>query len=216
MRRLSLGLLANALAASVNVVAAQGEHASGTLIDAQGNQVGTVTMEQTTSGVAIQVSAKNLTPGEHGLHVHTVGACEAPAFTSAGGHYNPTSKQHGLQNPRGAHGGDLPNLSADSDGKTFFTATTTRFTVADLADADGSAVVIHAGPDDQMTDPAGNSGDRVACATLTVTQMSGSDKDGLPSALPRTGAGGGDMSLPLVAGVAALLAGATTALGRRR
>ena len=105
----------------------------------------------------------------HGLHIHTVGAC-TPDFAAVGGHFNPTTAQHGLDNPSGPHAGDLPNLEIDADGNGTYEATTTLVTLDQgdnsLFDSDGSALVIHADPDDLITDPAGNSGDRIACGII--------------------------------------------------
>jgi Cu-Zn family superoxide dismutase len=111
----------------------------------------------------LKVQAKGLAPGVHGIHLHSVGRCEGPDFKSAGAHWNPGGRQHGLANPEGAHLGDLPNLTVAADG----TATATFHVAGDIADADGTALVIHADPDDNKTDPSGNSGARVACAVLT-------------------------------------------------
>lgn len=112
----------------------------------------------------IKVQVQGLPPGEHGLHLHAVGRCEGPAFQSAGPHWNPAGRKHGLANPGGAHMGDLMNLSVGADGK----ASGTFHVGADMADADGTSLVIHAKPDDYETDPSGNSGDRIACAVLTT------------------------------------------------
>ena len=112
----------------------------------------------------IKVDAEGLAPGVHGIHLHAVGQCDGPDFKSAGGHWNPAGRQHGRDNPQGAHLGDLPNLAAGDDGKA-----TASFTVdGDMADTDGTSLVIHAKPDDNKTDPSGNSGDRIACAVLTT------------------------------------------------
>jgi Cu-Zn family superoxide dismutase len=112
----------------------------------------------------IKVQAKGLAPGSHGIHLHSAGRCEGPDFKSAGAHWNPSGRQHGLANPAGAHLGDLPNLTVAADG----TATATLHVAGDIADADGTALVIHADPDDNKTDPSGNSGARIACAVLTT------------------------------------------------
>ncbi len=112
----------------------------------------------------IKVQAEGLPPGVHGIHLHTVGRCERPAFQSAGGHWNPAGKQHGHENALGQHLGDLPNLTVGADGRG-----TASFSVSgNMVDADGTSLVIHAKPDDYMTDPSGNSGDRIACAVLTT------------------------------------------------
>jgi Cu-Zn family superoxide dismutase len=190
---------------------ATGEWASGQLITGSGAVVGTVTMEQQAGGVAVMVSASGLTPGQHGIHVHAVGRCDPPDFTSAGGHANPTNRQHGLGNPAGPHAGDLPNLTADGDGKTYLSVTTNQFTLTpgrtSLFDADGAALIIHAQADDQVTDPAGNAGSRVACAVLRLS----------PPGLPRTGAGGPPPpDWRAAVGAALLAAVGATALARRR
>ena len=112
----------------------------------------------------IKVDAERLPQGVHGIHLHAVGRCDGPKFESAGPHWNPASKQHGKDNPQGAHLGDLPNLTAGADGKA-----SASFAIdGDMADADGTALVIHAKADDYKTDPSGNSGDRIACAVLTT------------------------------------------------
>ncbi|MCA1667674.1 MAG: superoxide dismutase family protein [Thermomicrobia bacterium] len=181
MRRLMIaatfGVLIAFLLATPLGTSAAGEQAGGTLVDGAGNQIGNVQLVQTANGVVVTVSVTNasiLKAGNHGIHFHAVGKCDGPDFTSAGGHFNPMSKQHGLQNPNGAHAGDLPNFfvgstTASGNGYTY-TATTTMITlspgVTSIFDADGTALVIHANPDDEMTDPTGNSGGRVACANL--------------------------------------------------
>lgn len=114
----------------------------------------------------IRVDADGLPAGVHGIHLHAVGRCDGPKFESAGAHWNPAGRQHGKDNPQGAHLGDLPNLTADADGKA-----SASFAIAgDMADADGTALVIHAKPDDYKTDPSGNSGDRIACAVLATSE----------------------------------------------
>jgi Cu-Zn family superoxide dismutase len=118
------------------------------------------------------LDVKGLTPGLHAVHVHAVGKCEGPAFTTAGGHFNPTQKKHGFKSPEGAHAGDLPNMLVAKDGAGRFEALDDAITLkagpASVFDADGSALVIHAGADDYVTDPAGNSGDRVACGVIVA------------------------------------------------
>ncbi|HZI05711.1 MAG TPA: superoxide dismutase family protein [Archangium sp.] len=144
--------------------------ATAELVNTSGQKVGTVTLVQRGDSVELQVEATGLEPGAHGIHFHQVGLCETPGFTSAGGHFNPLDKQHGLESPNGAHAGDLPNLEADASGKASYKTTTNRVTLGEgqlsIFDADGTALVIHAGADDQVTDPAGNSGARVACGVL--------------------------------------------------
>ena len=144
--------------------------AAAVLMDAAGKPVGNARLEQQKEGIAITVSAQGLTPGAHGVHVHMTGACEAPDFKSAGGHWNPADVHHGFENPQGHHAGDLPNMTVHSDGtgELAFTIANAQLTGGNTAllDADGAAIVIHAGPDDMMSDPAGNSGGRVACGVI--------------------------------------------------
>jgi Cu-Zn family superoxide dismutase len=122
--------------------------------------------EDATGAVHLTVHVKGLAPGLHGIHVHAVGSCVGPAFTSAGGHYNPASRQHGHLNPLGFHAGDLPNLVVNEAGVGHLSATVEQFSLAALQDADGTALVIHANEDDYRTDPTGNSGGRIACGVL--------------------------------------------------
>jgi Cu-Zn family superoxide dismutase len=149
----------------------RGPRARADLQDARGQNVGTATFTEAGGRVRLVVEARGLAPGKHGIHVHAVGRCEAPGFTSAGDHFNPLGAKHGLEAPDGAHAGDLPNLEADAGGNARYEATIGRVTLRDgrasLFDADGSALVIHAKEDDQRTDPSGNSGDRVACGVIT-------------------------------------------------
>jgi Cu-Zn family superoxide dismutase len=157
-----------------------------TLRNAEGAEIGSVQLNQDASGVVqIRVNASNLVAGEHGIHLHAVGKCEGPAFTSAGGHFNPGNKQHGLSNPAGPHAGDLPGLTVGANGTASYTATTKAVTLLagsnSLFDADGSAIVIHAAADDQMTDPAGNSGARVACAVLAEPAPASAPAPGAPN-----------------------------------
>ena len=139
-----------------------------TLKTADGKDAGTVTLIPAGAGMRLAVQVKGMPAGEHGIHIHAVGKCEGPKFESAGGHWNPLNKQHGLDNPAGAHGGDLPNLTVAADGSGIVSTTLTG-TVADLLDTDGAALVIHAKRDDGKTDPSGDSGDRIACAMLEAS-----------------------------------------------
>ena len=152
---------------------ARGErHASATLQDSAGRQVGTIRLTDAgAAGVVVDASVVGLAAGQHGIHFHAVGQCVAAgAFASAGGHANPTGRKHGLEHPDGPHAGDLPNLVVGADGRGSLRVTTPRVTLGDetgsLLDADGTAVVVHATQDDQRTDPAGNSGARVACGVV--------------------------------------------------
>jgi Cu-Zn family superoxide dismutase len=150
---------------------AAGERAAAPLRNAEGQVLGMAIFTQEAQGVRISVTVKGLSPGEHGIHIHSVGKCEPPDFLSAGPHFNPTNKKHGLTNPEGPHAGDLPNLVVGEDGSAVYEHITDRVTLTpgelSLFDEDGSSLVIHAGPDDQMTDPAGNSGARVLCGVIT-------------------------------------------------
>ncbi|MBJ6759464.1 superoxide dismutase family protein [Myxococcaceae bacterium JPH2] len=146
---------------------AKGESAKASLKDAQGKDVGEVTLEQTPHGVLVKGSLKNLPEGEHAIHIHEVGKCDAPDFKTAGGHFNPEKKAHGILSPNGKHEGDLPNLHVGADGKVSFDFFANQgLTVASLFDADGSAFVVHAKQDDYHTDPAGDAGGRIACGVV--------------------------------------------------
>jgi Cu-Zn family superoxide dismutase len=120
--------------------------------------------------VRIAVTVSGVTPGNHGFHVHLAGKCEGPDFKSAGGHFNPGAKEHGLESPKGAHAGDMPNLSvgADGTGKAEFVAhgTTLEAGAGSLFQKDGTALVLHAAADDMKSDPAGNAGGRIACGVI--------------------------------------------------
>ena len=151
-------------------MATPGSRASAQLKDKDGKVVGTAMLSERPGGVLIRVEAKGLTPGLHAVHVHAVGKCDGPAFTSAGGHFNPVGKKHGHKSAEGAHGGDLPNMLIAKDGAGRFEVLTDGFSLRagplSLFDADGSALVIHAGVDDYATDPTGNAGDRAACGLI--------------------------------------------------
>lgn len=144
--------------------------ASGTLRNANGTPAGTVAVLAAGNELTINLAAIGLPAGTHGVHLHMVGRCEGPGFTSAGGHLNPHGMQHGTSNPAGSHLGDLPNLVIDSNGAGALTAKLRddrASAEAALFDSDGTALVIHADADDYKTDPSGNSGTRIACAVLT-------------------------------------------------
>ncbi|HEX7623369.1 MAG TPA: superoxide dismutase family protein [Anaeromyxobacteraceae bacterium] len=160
---LCLSLPAGALAAGA-------ASARAALKDAKGQQVGTATLTGTEGGVKLVVEVNGLPPGQHGIHVHGAGKCEGPEFKSAGGHFNPSHKKHGLESAEGHHAGDLPNLTVGADGTGTFSATLDGATLgqgsSSLLNPEGASIVIHAGPDDGKTDPAGNSGARIACGVI--------------------------------------------------
>ena len=149
---------------------ALGATARAEMRDADGRVLGTVTLQQTPQGVLLTGDLGNLPPGPHALHVHDVGRCEPP-FTSAGGHFNPTRRLHGFRNTAGFHAGDLPNISSPGTGLTRVDHFSREIALGTgpltLFDPDGSALVIHAGIDDYVSDPAGNSGARIACGVVT-------------------------------------------------
>ena len=150
------------------------QSASAKLVNAEGAAIGSVTMTQFAKGVQIIVEASDLPAGEHAFHIHAVGACEPPEFKSAGGHFDPTSVEHGWNNPKGHHGGDLPNVHVGDDGtlsvEYFSAAVTLGEGASSVFDADGSAIVLHQSADDHASDPAGNAGARIACGVLAKTQ----------------------------------------------
>lgn len=165
LRALSVSLLTLPL-----VVAAAGPSGKAVLKNAEGKEVGTATFTPAAGGVEVQVRVAHLPPGTHGIHIHAVAKCEPPEFKSAGGHFNPAGKKHGLHNPEGAHAGDMPNLTVGRSGEAKATITAKGATLGEgdgsLFGPDGTALVIHADPDDEKTDPAGNSGARIACGVI--------------------------------------------------
>ena len=151
---------------TTGVVPVSGRVATAALTTATGKDVGKVTVREEEGGLSIAVSVRDLPPGMHGAHLHTVGKCDAPDFASAGGHWNPTGMKHGSMNPQGPHEGDMPNLMVGADGTGKLTAKIAGASFDALMDADGAAMVVHAGADDLKTDPSGNSGARLACGVL--------------------------------------------------
>ena len=137
-------------------------------IDATGKAVGAATLHPSGEGVRVDVRVELPGRGARGFHVHQVGKCEPP-FQSAGGHYNPGARKHGTLNPEGAHAGDMANLPEGWTNKNMVQTTISGATLEQLLDADGSALVIHADPDDYRTDPSGNSGARIACGVIRKT-----------------------------------------------
>jgi Cu-Zn family superoxide dismutase len=148
--------------------AAAPARATATIRNATGREIGTVTIAEMGPHLMLEGALSGLPPGTHAIHLHMVGKCESP-FESAGEHWNPTNRKHGGENPQGPHLGDLPNLVAAADSTAALVAGTAGGALtgaAGLLDADGAALVIHTAPDDNKTDPAGNSGDRIACGVV--------------------------------------------------
>jgi superoxide dismutase, Cu-Zn family len=140
------------------------------IVNAQGQKIGTAMIHPSDGGVRIDVEVSQLSPGTHGIHIHTVGKCEGPAFASAGGHFNPTSKKHGKDNPEGSHAGDLLNIEVGADGTGKASLLAPNAMMGEGANSlfheGGTALVIHEKADDYKTDPAGNSGARIACGVI--------------------------------------------------
>ncbi len=143
--------------------------ASAVLKDANGKEVGRATLTNTPSGVLIRLDLTSVPAGEHAFHIHAVGTCEPPDFKSAGPHFNPDRTKHGLENAEGPHAGDMPNLHVPADGRLSIEVLNVDVDLGGdwaLLDEDGSALVLHAGPDDYRSDPAGDAGARIACGVI--------------------------------------------------
>lgn len=140
------------------------------LQNGQGKSVGTATLSATLNGVNVKLNVHDLPAGDHGIHFHQTAKCEGPDFKSAGAHFNPDGKKHGLQNPDGPHAGDVPNFTVDAQGKSKASVVAPNVTLTDgphsVFTGGGTALVIHAKADDGKTDPSGNSGDRIACGVI--------------------------------------------------
>lgn len=165
---LPLTLLVTCLAAGP--LSAQSQQVSTTFVNADGKSIGTAMLKQTPSGVLIDINVSGLPPGAHALHIHETGKCDAPDFKSAGDHYNPTGTKHGFVTSREHHAGDMPNQFVQADGVLQAQVLNPQVTLhtgkAALFDADGSALIIHAGADDYASQPAGEAGNRLACAMI--------------------------------------------------
>ena len=203
-----LGLLLLTLGAGV-ALAQGGGTAAAQLEDADGNPVGDATFTEGPNGVTInanlQPGQNALGPGAHGIHIHETGST-SPDFEAAGEHFNPTNAQHGLENPEGPHGGDLEEIVVNEDGSAYYQTLTNRITLSGenaILDSDGSALVIHAGSDDQETDPGGNSGGRAVAGVIRLAQSgeATTPESTTPAGkkdLPKSG--GADVLLPAALG----------------
>ncbi|WP_119304380.1 superoxide dismutase family protein [Dongia deserti] len=165
---LSLGFLC---ASSAAVAQTPQQQAVATFFNPQGQEIGKAILTQTTSGVLIDIDVSRIPNGEHGFHIHETGICDsADGFKSAGGHFDPAQQQHGYMAEHGSHAGDMPNQFVGADGKLRAQVLNPNVTLTtgptNVLDADGSALIIHADPDDYSTQPAGNAGDRIVCAVV--------------------------------------------------
>lgn len=178
--RLLSALLASAIATSALACgarnpapatkASQAQSVTVNLSDAAGKSVGTARLSPDPSGVKITLALNGLSAGEHAIHVHQTAQCDGPAFTSAGGHFNPEQKHHGLNNPEGPHAGDMPNFTVDATGHSSAIVIAPGITIDDgphsVFTGGGTALVIHEKADDMKSDPAGNAGTRIACGVI--------------------------------------------------
>jgi Cu-Zn family superoxide dismutase len=136
------------------------------LINSEGKAIGSATITPAGKGVNIRLRVQGLPPGQHAFHVHQTSSCQTPDFKSAGPHFNPTNKKHGFKNPEGHHAGDMQNFTVPSTGRTAANFHNSDVTLDQATANGGTSLVIHAKADDMVTDPAGNSGDRIACGEI--------------------------------------------------
>ncbi len=141
------------------------------LVGPTGQPLGSVRMWETPGGVTFRIGAAGLPHGIHGIHVHGVGRCDPPGFTTAGAHFNPDARQHGFNNAAGPHRGDMPNVTVSANGVLQEAVSLPGTSFGTLLDADGAALVIHSRADDYTTDPSGNSGDRIACGVISLATV---------------------------------------------
>jgi Cu-Zn family superoxide dismutase len=170
-RKIHVMALAGILLLLIHTASAYAQnHARADIKNAEGKTVGTASVRGTMDGVLLTVNINGLPEGLHAVHVHSVGKCEGSTFTSAGPHFNPLNKQHGLENAAGPHAGDLPDVYVEKNGAGRYEVLLDSITLGSgemsVFDADGSSIVIHVTADDNVTDPAGNSGDRIACGVI--------------------------------------------------
>ncbi|MGO4716524.1 superoxide dismutase family protein [Bradyrhizobium sp. 2TAF24] len=162
--------LAAAAMAALSIGGASAQSAKATVKNADGAAIGAIDLTAVSDGVLVKLTARGLPPGEHAFHVHAVGKCEPP-FTTAGGHFNPDNKKHGMMSADGHHAGDMPNLIVPASGEVAVEIVNTAVTLDkgkpnSLYKPEGTAFVIHAAADDYRTDPTGNAGGRIACAVV--------------------------------------------------
>ena len=172
MMRTKLVLLSLGFLCASPMAFGQGPQQAGAIfINPQGQEIGKATLTETTSGLLIDIDVSNIANGEHGFHIHQTGVCDgSDGFKSAGGHFEPAGHKHGYMSEHGPHAGDMPNQFSAVDGKLRAQVLNPNVTLAEgpasLLDADGSALIIHAAPDDYRSQPAGNAGERIACAVI--------------------------------------------------